>query len=277
MIPSAPAPDAGERTPAAPRSLLRSVAMPTEHGGWGLTLEPGLLGLLVAPSAAGVCLAAAAMVAFVARTPLKIALVDRYRGRSLARTRVAGRVAAAEIVVLVALVAGAAVLAPPWFWLPALAAAPLIVVELWFDVRSRSRRLVPELAGAAGVCSVAAMIVLADGGSGRLAAGVWAVLVARLVTSIPHVRAQIARLHGHPTRADREWIADAAAVITAAVAVVLDPGLGAGAVAIVAVVVVQRVTTRGPVPRPVVLGMRQMAMGLGVVVVTALGYLASTA
>jgi hypothetical protein len=251
--------------------------MPTEHGGWGLTLEPGLLGLLVAPSAAGVCLAAAAMVAFVARTPLKIALVDRHRGRSLARTGLARRVAAAEIVVLVALVAGAVVLAPPWFWLPALAAAPLIVVELWFDVRSRSRRLVPELAGAAGVCSVAAMIVLADGGGGRLAAGVWAVLVARVVTSIPHVRAQIARLHGHPARAAGGWIADVAAVVVAAVAVVLEPALAAGAVAIVAVVVVQRVTSRGPLPRAVVLGMRQMAMGFGVVVVTALGYLASTA
>jgi hypothetical protein len=277
MTPNAPAPDAGERTPAAPRSLLRSVALPTEHGGWGLTLEPGLLGLLIAPSAAGFCLAAAAMVAFVARTPLKIALVDRRRGRSLPRTRVAERVAAVEIVVLVALVAGAAVLASPWFWVPALAAAPLIVVELWFDVRSRSRRLVPELAGAAGVCSVAAMIVLADGGGGRLAAGVWAVLVARVVTSIPNVRAQIARLHGHPTGAAGGLIADTVAVAVAAVAVLLDPGLAAGAVAIVAVVVVQRATARGPVPRAVVLGIRQMAMGLGVVVVTALGYLASTA
>ncbi len=69
------------------RSTLRSVAVPSEHGGWGLTLEPGLLGLLVAPGAAGVCLAVAAFVAFLARTPLKVVLVDRRRGRWLGRTR----------------------------------------------------------------------------------------------------------------------------------------------------------------------------------------------
>ena len=75
--------------PSAPRSPLRSVALPAEHGGWGLTLEPGLLGLLIAPSVAGACIAAAAMVAFLARTPLKLAAIDRRRCRDLARTRLA--------------------------------------------------------------------------------------------------------------------------------------------------------------------------------------------
>jgi hypothetical protein len=37
--------------PGGERSRLRSVALPSEHGGWGLTLEPAVLGLLVAPSA----------------------------------------------------------------------------------------------------------------------------------------------------------------------------------------------------------------------------------
>lgn len=266
---------AGEGTPAS-RSTLRSVAMPAEHGGWGLTLEPGLLGLLVAPSAAGVCLAAAALVAFLARTPLKLALVDRRRGRSLPRTHLARRVAGGELAVLTALVVGAVVLAEYPFWVSAIVAAPLVLVESWFDVRSRSRRLVPELAGAAGVCSVAAMIVLADGGSGRLAAGVWVVLVARLVTSIPHVRTQIGRLHGRPTRPRTGVVADGLAIVAAALAVGLDRDLAAGALAIVAVVAIQRLTARGPVPRPAVLGIRQMAMGFGVVVVTALGVLAAS-
>ncbi|VAV92581.1 Putative membrane-spanning protein, partial [hydrothermal vent metagenome] len=31
------------------RVNVRSIALPTEHGGWGFTLEPILLGLLVAP------------------------------------------------------------------------------------------------------------------------------------------------------------------------------------------------------------------------------------
>jgi len=263
-------------SPPTERPMLRAVALPTEHGGWGLTLEPGLLGLLVAPSVAGLCLAGAALVAFVARTPLKLALVDRHRGRSLPRTRLARQVASVELAVLALLVVGAVALADHPFWAPLVVATPLILVELWFDVRSRGRRLVPELAGAAGVCSVAAMIVLADGGGRGLAAGVWAVLVARLVTSIPHVRAQIGRLHGRAAPRLGSLIADGVALLTAGLAVGLDRDLAAGSVAIVAVVVIQRITARGPVPRPAVIGIRQMTMGFGVVVVTALGVIAAS-
>ena len=50
------------------RSALRSIAVPTEHGGWGLTAEPVVLGLAVAPSIAGLCLGSAAIIAFLART-----------------------------------------------------------------------------------------------------------------------------------------------------------------------------------------------------------------
>ena len=46
------------------RAGWRAVAMPSEHGGWGLTLEPVLLGLLVAWSGAGVALGIAAFSAF---------------------------------------------------------------------------------------------------------------------------------------------------------------------------------------------------------------------
>lgn len=45
------------------RPSLRSVAIPAEHGGWGLTLEPGILGVLVAPDLAGVLLGLAALLA----------------------------------------------------------------------------------------------------------------------------------------------------------------------------------------------------------------------
>lgn len=39
---------APDKVAAGERSTLRAVAIPTEHGGWSLTLEPVLLGLLVA-------------------------------------------------------------------------------------------------------------------------------------------------------------------------------------------------------------------------------------
>lgn len=256
-----------------PRPPIRSVSLPTEHGGWGLTLEPCLLGLAVAPTTAGMCLAGAAMIAFVARTPLKVVLVDRHRGRSLPRTALATRVAAVELIVLVTLVGSAFGLADSAFWVPAVVAAPLVLLEFWFDLRSRSRRLVPELAGAIGVCAVASMIVLADEGSPRLSAAVWAVLAARVLTSIPHVRAQIARLHGRSTTPATTVVADGVAIAVALIAVALDHRLLAGAGAVAAVVVIQRLMARGPVPRAVVLGIRQMILGLGVVTTSALGVL----
>lgn len=261
----------GDRSAPAARSPLRSVAVPAEHGGWGLTAEPALLGLLVAPAVAGAALAAAALVAFVARTPLKLALVDRRRGRRLDRTGLAWRVLAVEAAVFAVLVAVAVATAAGPFWAPAVAAAPLVALELWFDVRSRSRRLVPELAGAVGISAVAAMILLAGDESGGLAVGAWLVLAARAVTAIPHVRDRVARLHGRPGPASTLVVADVTAVATAAVAVALDGALAAGAAAVVAVVVVQRLGAGAPVPPPKVLGLRQMALGLAVVAVTAAG------
>lgn len=255
------------------RPSWRSVAVPTEHGGWGLTLEPVLLGLLVAPSLAGVFVGLAAFVAFLARTPLKLALVDAHRDRQLARTTLARRVAAVELAVVIALVVAAALTANGPFWVPAVIALPLVALELWFDMRSRGRRLTPELAGAVGVNAVAAMIVLADGGPAGLAGAAWLILAARAVTSIPWVRNQVAILHSRPTSESARW--DVAALVLAGLALVLERWAIAGALAIIAIVVYQRVAGRRTPPRAVVLGTRQMAIGLALVLVTAVGLLAA--
>src|SRR5947209_5867668 len=56
------------------RVRLRPVALPVEHGGWGFSLEPVALGLLVAPSLLGLFLSVTTLAAFLARHPLKIAM-----------------------------------------------------------------------------------------------------------------------------------------------------------------------------------------------------------
>lgn len=256
------------------RSLLRAVAVPTEHGGWGLTLEPALLGLLVAPGVAGIPLALASVLGFTARQPLKIALVDVYRGRKLERTRVARRVAVVELVMLAGLFATAIVTSRGSFWVPAAISALLVAIELWFDLRSRSRRLVPELAGAVGVSGIAAMIVLADGGDARLAVAVWLVLAARAITSIPFVRDQVARRHDRPGRPGLLLATDLAALAIAGAAVAVLPSALAGAATIAVVVVYQRISALKNLTA-VMIGIRQMIIGFTVVLVTALGILAS--
>lgn len=254
------------------RNPIRAVAMPSEHGGWGLTIEPGLLGLLVAPSLAGACLAVAALLLFLLRTPLELALVDRRRHRRLPRTRLAERVAAAEAVLLMVLVAVAAVTAHDGrWWIPAAVAAPLVAVELAYDIRSRRRRLVPELTGAVAIAAVAAAVVIAGDGDPRLAAGLWLILAARVTTSIPHVRAQIDRLHGRDWQPGLVLASDLAAVVVAGIAVVLDGRIILGAAVLVAVVVVQGVRRRRPAAPAKIIGVSQMVLGFAVVAASAIG------
>ena len=258
---------------ARERAGWKAVSVPAEHGGWGLTLEPVLLGLVVAWSGAGMALGLVAFAAFLVRTPLKVVAVDLRRGRWLDRSRLALRIAIAELIVLGACVAIAIVRAG-WSWLaPVAIAAPLIVVEVSFDIRSRSRRLVPELCGAAGITAVAASIVLASGRDAALAAGVWLVLAARALGSITFVRVQIQRLRrGHASVWPSD-LAQVAAVAVAATAVLADQRLMLGAVGVVLLAAAQTVWVRlAPIPAKR-LGLRQMALGMALVTVSAVGVL----
>jgi hypothetical protein len=255
--------DAGER----PR--LRTVAMPSEHGGWSLTLEPVLLGLLVAWSWPGLALGSAAMLAFLARTPVKLVLVDQWRGRWLERTSVAARIATVEVLVLVGLVVSAALGADARFWLPLLAAAPLVSIELWFDMRSRSRRLLPELSGTVGIGSAAAAIALAGGAEAVLALGLWVVIAARAAAAIPYARTQVFRARGRPHSVWHSDLAQALAVGAVTSAWVIDAVPFAAAAAIVAVAVFNVGAVRAT-PRPAkVIGLQQMFFGIAIVIITA--------
>ena len=250
------------------------MAIPTEHGGWSLTAEPIVLGLVVGWSPAGAALGLAAMLAFVARTPLKVVLVDRWRGRTLDRTQVAARIATAELVAIAALgLAAFSWSLDPRFWVPLAVAAPLVGVELWFDMRSRSRRLVPELAGTVGMGSVVTAIVLAGDGSASLALGLWAVVSARAAAAIPYARNQVLRAHGRPIT---RWHSDLAQALAAA-AVLMAWLLGAvplGAlVAVAGAALLNLGWSRGPVRPAKVVGMQQLFLGVAVVVVTAVAVL----
>ena len=244
------------------------MALPSEHGGWSLTAEPAALGLLVAWSGPGLAIGIAAMVAFVARTPLKVVLVDRWRHRWLERTALAARIVAVELAVLVALAASAVIAGQP-FWLPLVVAAPLVAIELWFDMRSRSRRLIPELAGSIGIGAVATAIALADGTDDRVAWGLWAVLAARSLAAIPYVRTQILRTRSKPAP---RWPSDIAQVGVAGfvgVAWIADVVPPAAALVLVALAALQLVGVRLAPQRAVVIGIQQTIVGLIVIAVTA--------
>jgi hypothetical protein len=266
--------------PVAPVGILvgvsdrpwRAVVLPTEHGGWGLTLEPVLLGLLLAPSWAGAAIGAAAFLAFLARTPAKLVAVDRRRGRWLDRTTRAAVVVGAELAVIGALAVFATVQSDRVWWVPVLVALPLVAVEWWFDIRSRGRRLVPEVAGAIGVAASVAAIVLADdSAAGRLAAGAWIVLAARSLGAIPFVRAQIARARHGIVSTGQSDAFQVLSVVVASAAVVLDVSFVAGALGVLVLAALQARWSRHDPPAIKVVGVRQMVLGIALVLVTAAG------
>ena len=183
----------------ANRALLRSVALPNEHGGWGFLLEPVLLGLLVAPSGSGAWLGIAALGAFLARHPLKLALNDLRRGKVYMRTRLAtGFAVFYGVVALVAF--GLAISSTTAsFWWPVLLAVPFGLVQLFFDAQNRSRELVPEVLGALAMAFLAPVIALAAGWALVQAWPLWVILAVRAVPSILYVRARLRLERGERT------------------------------------------------------------------------------
>ena len=165
------------------------------------------------------------------------------------------------------------VLAGVTWLIPLAPAGVLFGVELWFDARSRSRRLLPELCGAVGIAAVVSAIVVADDGSGWLALALWMVLAARAIASVTFAQGQVHRLrHGDWSKRTSD-VAQLVGAVIALGAVLVDSSVWSGAVCVLAIVAVQVAWSRGPARRAKVVGIWQMVFGLALVVATALGVL----
>ncbi len=250
---------------------LRSVALPNEHGGWGFTLEPILLGLLVAPSWAGLGLGLFALAAFFTRHPLKLWLADLRRGKQFPRTPIARRFALLYGAIGVSGLTLAFITAKGSFGWPLIVALPLIGLQLWFDAHNQGRNLLPELAGAVAMGSVAAGIGLAGGLEAGLAWGLWLVLAGRALASIYYARAQVRRARGELVNRIPVYAAEllAAGLLALGAWLGLVPWLSVAALALLVPLSLYTLA-RPPVPAKVV-GWTQMALGLLIVLATAVG------
>jgi hypothetical protein len=251
---------------------LRAVALPTEHGGWGFTLEPVLLGLAVAPSRAGAGLAAAAVAVFLARRPLRLLLADLSGRRFLPRTATAGWVLGFCLTVAGAGLLTAALLATGPFWWALAAAVPAAAWQVGADAARRSRKFLAEAAGAVAMGAAAPAIALAARWGAAPAFGLWAVLAGRALPSILLVRAQIRRSKGEPARPAPTHAAHGVALTALAVLAATGVVPWAAAGAITALWAWAALSLARP-PMPArTLGWTQMAAGLVVVAVTAAGH-----
>jgi hypothetical protein len=259
------------KQPAASRVRIRSIALPTEHGGWGFTLEPILLGLLVAPSAAAWEISAAALGIFLARRPVKILSTDLVRGRWLPRSTVALIFAVIYGGVALAGAVGAFFTAEGPFWIPVLVAVPFALLALRADAQSKNRALVAEISGSVAMGATVAAITIAGGWDIAPAFGLWLILAARDIAAIVLVRGQIRRVHNKPVAAGNIYLVQAAAVGGVAIAAMagMVPWLGVVAICVVGLVAV--VSLNRPPVQAKVIGWTQMGVGLAVVLITAAG------
>ncbi len=255
------------------KSRLKSVALPASYGSWSLVSEPILLGLLVAPSGAGLLIAFTGLLTFVLNQPLKIIIADRQRGRQYARTRLAIRVA-----LVYALLAALCFLALIWAvgllpLLPLLLALPLLGIFLVYDLRP-SRSMQAELSAPAGFSAIAASIALAASWELPPAFALWVVMIARSVPAVLYVRARLRLAKGQPARQAPVIGAHMLALVVIAALIIL--GL-APPTALLAFLILLLRASLGLSPyrrsyNPMTLGWIETATGLFAVLLIAIGY-----
>ncbi len=256
-----------------PAVRLRSVALPVEHGGWGMLGEPLLLGLLLAPSTSGLGVALAAVFAFFARHPFRLAAADWRQGRRTARTSAATRFALVYAGLAAAGLALAARSSSGW-WLPLAAAAPLALAQLAYDVRNKGKQLFPQVLGGVALGSVASAALLAAGSGLPAAAALWALVAAKATAAILYVRARL--------RLDRDLAASRAGVFSvhalgialalALAAARLAPWLAAAAFGLLLARAAHGLSRFRRRVRAQVVGITEVAYGLAFVLALAIGY-----
>lgn len=261
-------------TEGRPSIPLKSIALPAEHGGWGFLFEPILLGLLVAPSAAGGWLSVGALGAFLARHPLKLALNDLLRRRRSPRLGPALGWAAGYGVVTGAGFGLAFLARDARLFLPLLAAAPLAMIQLHYDARNRGRDLVPQSLGALAPGALASAVLMAGGWPLAPALLPWLLLALKSAASILYVRARLRLDRGSAADRLSAWISHGVAVsIMGGLALAeLGPWLAVAAFGVLTLrALVGLSALRRPV-RPQSVGFQEIGYGLLTVLLLAAGY-----
>jgi len=258
----------------APPVRLRTIAFPTEHGGWGFLAEPILLGLALAPSWAGLAIALATVAAFLMRHPSKLYWRNRHRLNLSPRFRIArhfgllyGGLAAGGFAITLALVG--------WEPLaPYLLLSPLLAMYGAFDLNNQARRLLPELVAPMGLAAAAPAIALAGGWSWAGAWTLWLLLQARTVPSILYVRARLRLERGNEIDRRPSFLSHLAAVaiVLALWKADLAPLLAAAALAVLFARSVRGLSSHRRPAKAKEVGFSELAFGLGYILATVVGY-----
>jgi hypothetical protein len=264
------------KTPPAarPKTKLKGIAFPTEHGAWGMVFEPLVAALAVTFSVAGLAVAVAFLGAFLMRQPLKVLMAERAAGRRMPQGVPARRYLAIYGLIFLA-GAIAALLTTSFynFW-PLIIAAPLAMIQTYYDSARQSRKLAPELAGAVAISSSAAVIALTGGWTAAQALVLWLIMVARAVPSIFYVRERLLLEKGKPFAYYAPVLLSAAAVAAVALAAYLAhaPWLAAAVMAVLLVRAALGLSRFSKRRKAMQIGVFEVVFGAMTVLAIILGY-----
>jgi len=168
------------------------LVLPKEHGSWSLALEPVTLGLLIAPSRAGIPLALAAAAGFFLRRPMKLLLPAKPEPRRALAASCTGTLLLlfGAGLWLAAELGGATQL---WPLVPTALAGLLFI---GFDARETNRAGAAEMAGATAFALLPAAFASLAGWRIECSLALAAVMLARSVPTVMLVRTFLRRRKG---------------------------------------------------------------------------------
>jgi hypothetical protein len=174
--------------------------LPPEHGSWFMLGFPLLLGLLLRPGWAGLCLALAALACFLGRPSLRRVLGGRQEPDQVRALLLAGGLASG-------FGAFALVLAGPHFLLPLACVAPLILLALWADQQRAVRSLTVEVVAQGAFAGLTAAMLVAGGGSLGEAGRAWLLVTLVGGANLAHVRRCLGHARGlEAAELRRRWL-----------------------------------------------------------------------
>jgi hypothetical protein len=162
--------------------------LPAEHGSWFMLGFPLILGLLLHPSLAALCLGLAALSLFLARPPLR-----RVMGGQRDPLQVRALVLFGGLTALGGVTA--LILSGPRFLIPLVCVAPLILLALRADLQRAVRSLTVELAAQGAFAGLAATMLVAAGSPLDTASRVWLFITLVGGANLAHVRHLLGHAH----------------------------------------------------------------------------------
>jgi hypothetical protein len=178
---------------------LRSI-LPAEHGSWFMLGFPLVLGLLLRPSLAGLCLGLAALSFFLSRPSLRRVLQGQRDPAQIRALLLLGALAVAFGLL-------ALVISDARFLIPLACVMPLVLLALRADLARTTRSLAVEMAAQGAFAGLTAAMLVAGGDPLPEALRAWWFVTLVGSANLAHVRRWLGQAHGlEASELRRRWI-----------------------------------------------------------------------